>query len=715
MKLLILAVVCILAAVSIDSASAVCCFPWDITFHTEPESGSLIVSGELWNDSYSGEPFGKTDYRFRFADKNQETLFVRDILITEGHPIEGGFIIPPATVFPFQMVIDDIEPEIMRKIAYVSTDGTNSLEYFGWKPADLILKFDRIEEVKGNPQGEPFREWQITGKITNTNSDKTTNVYVLASLYGEEQNLVGVAGYSDFDIQPLTLDGHETREFTLYAKLPSQNIPVTVSLYAESDDSSMVHEFYMPVILKDRTDHTKRISNEYKQPIPIVANVTNISREDIDFDWIIQIKKSPMGVSQGDLTNYPESDIIEIHFIPSHIDAQKNIKMEFPWVPPTDGIYFYEEFIWKDLQPLSFPFRGTFLSDNWIMVDYRNYSLKSQLKSGVPFDKLECKEGTILVLRYDITHACVKPKSIEKLIERNWTTSKLLQEIAFENMRKTLGPECYESSMQDILNGMIDVRCKNHLKKLVDEHKSEMISLGYSLDPDRKVWIREGYPDMMMTILDFYLENQESETTHEPLESSPETILQNAKIIPNFPLSNPNEFQEVIQEQDSTCYTTPSMNKYCHKKPKIHDGQDKDHLSSIIIGDNGINGEVHFDKVGLEGGIFTIKNMELIDENKAFFTFADKDYRIGNKDSTTYEIIEEFEFDVVVEKYDSFITHCGNFDGSAATIVQYLGVENIDGADYFVTWHTVITSGDGFECKYPELIKKSLSHKFGDM
>ena len=191
--------------------------------------------------------------------------------------------------------------------------------------------------------------------------------------------------------------------------------------------------------------------------------------------------------------------------------------------------------------------------------------------------------------------------------------------------------------------------------------------------------------------------------------------LNHSKIVANFPIPNQSEFLKVSQDQDSTCYTTPSMNQYCHKKPKIHDGQDTDHLSSTIIGDNGINGEIHFDKVGLDGGIFTIKNMELIDEDKALFTFADKDYRIGNKDRTTYEITEEFEFDAVIKKYDSFITHCGNFDGTAATIVQYLGVATIDGTDYFVTWHTVITSPDGFECKYPELIQYSLNHKFRDM
>jgi len=191
--------------------------------------------------------------------------------------------------------------------------------------------------------------------------------------------------------------------------------------------------------------------------------------------------------------------------------------------------------------------------------------------------------------------------------------------------------------------------------------------------------------------------------------------LNHAKIIPNFPQTNQNQFQQVYQEKDSTCITTPSQNQYCYKKPKLLEGQDRDHLSSIIVGDNGINGEIHFDKVGLDGGIFTIKNMSRINDNSALFTFADKDYRIGNKDRTTYEITEKFEFDTVVKKFDSFITHCGNFDGSAATIVQYLGVTNIDGVDYFVTWHTVITSQDNFQCKYPELIQQSLKHEFKEL
>jgi hypothetical protein len=76
--------------------------------------------------------------------------------------------------------------------------------------------------------------------------------------------------------------------------------------------------------------------------------------------------------------------------------------------------------------------------------------------------------------------------------------------------------------------------------------------------------------------------------------------LNKAKIIPNF-IPRLNAFQDVQDEKDSTCYTTPSMNQYCYKKPKVHDKQDIEHLTSFITGNNGINGELHFDRVGLKG------------------------------------------------------------------------------------------------------------------
>ena len=190
--------------------------------------------------------------------------------------------------------------------------------------------------------------------------------------------------------------------------------------------------------------------------------------------------------------------------------------------------------------------------------------------------------------------------------------------------------------------------------------------------------------------------------------------LSKAKIIPNFPPTE-NEFQNVRDMEGSTCYVTPSTNHYCYKKPEIRNEQNPDHLYSFIVGNNGINGEIHFDRVGKEGGIFTIKNVVVVDEHSALFTFADKDYRIGNADRTTYEITEDFEFTAVIKKYDSFITNCGNFEGTGATIVQYLGTDIINGIDYFLTWHTVILPEDRFQCKYPEIIQYSLRHNFGEL
>lgn len=191
--------------------------------------------------------------------------------------------------------------------------------------------------------------------------------------------------------------------------------------------------------------------------------------------------------------------------------------------------------------------------------------------------------------------------------------------------------------------------------------------------------------------------------------------LNKAEIIPNFPINDLNKFSEIQKQNDSTCYITPYANLFCYTKPRIYDESKKDHLSSYVIGNNGINGEIHFDRVGAEGGIFTIKNMSLIDDETALFTFADKNYRIGNKDRVDYEIVEKFEFSAVVKKFDTFITHCGNYGGTGATMVQYLGIANLDNVDYFLTWHTVINSKDGLSCKYPELIQYSLKHDFREL
>jgi len=178
----------------------------------------------------------------------------------------------------------------------------------------------------------------------------------------------------------------------------------------------------MPLILKDTTNHKDKRSEGYKKPIPLTADIINTSRENVDFDWIIQIKKSPKRLSEGDVGKYPDSKIEEIKYISSHVDAQNNIQLEYSWIPQSDGIYFYEYFIWSDSVALSFPFKGTFSQDSWMIVDSSTSSLRNQLKSGTPLDSLTCRFEQELVQKVkNGNFVCVKPESIPKLIERGWT------------------------------------------------------------------------------------------------------------------------------------------------------------------------------------------------------------------------------------------------------------------------------------------------------
>ena len=405
---------------------AVCCFPYDINYYIDPVTGDLVLNGELINDSYKGEPFGNTSYRFAFFDKDRNPILEKDILLTGLLPIKGGVVIPPVATFPFQVTINDIDIKTIQQSNNFGVDGTNTLDYFAWKPADLVIpssKMTNVGTIHGK-NGEIFTKWQISGNITNTHSEKTENVYVVASLRDKNDGMVGVAGYSDDSVQPITLNGFETKGFTLYALVPESQTPSKVNLYAESDESSLVHQYYKPIVMSIPT-YENKMTTDPRKPIIISVNITNTSRQSFDLDWIIQIKKSPKSVSEGELSKDPQSKVAHIQKIPAHIDGQKSIMLDYAWIPQANGVYFYEMYVWNDSQPLSYSFTGTFLHDNWILVNSNLNSVTNQIKSGIPLDKVQCREG--LILAHKSTNAnlvCIKPQSMQKLIERGWAKAE---------------------------------------------------------------------------------------------------------------------------------------------------------------------------------------------------------------------------------------------------------------------------------------------------
>ncbi len=64
-----------------------------------------------------------------------------------------------------------------------------------------------------------------------------------------------------------------------------------------------------------------------------------------------------------------------------------------------------------------------------------------QFKSGIPIDKIQCKESLILVTKYDNSPACVKSETKTKLIERNWVTVDQVNESEAISLIKKLYPQ----------------------------------------------------------------------------------------------------------------------------------------------------------------------------------------------------------------------------------------------------------------------------------
>ena len=172
------------------------------------------------------------------------------------------------------------------------------------------------------------------------------------------------------------------------------------------------------------------------------------------------------------------------------------------------------------------------------------------------------------------------------------------------------------------------------------------------------------------------------------------------------------KFVKVSKQKDSKCFTTPSMNYFCYAKPRMYEELG---VSYLISNTTGIGGELHFDNVNTGVFYFTIKNMTQVHGDTALIILDDRDYRVGGDQGIIYEITEEFEYTTTIEKFDTFISKCNNYEGTSVTIVQYLGITTIDDMDYFMTWHTTADSESGVACDYPQIIKYSFGHDFGEI
>ncbi len=158
----------------------------------------------------------------------------------------------------------------------------------------------------------------------------------------------------------------------------------------------------------------------------------------------------------------------------------------------------------------------------FFLVSINSESPLKQIKSGIAINEIQCKESLILVTKHDGSPACVKPETIQKLIERNWTTQLIVQDIVFKTMSKHLAPVCAESTMDDITRGMVSGECSKFITELTTKRQSEMMQRGYFFDQERQSWIKDGYPDVMMSIAEYYQQNLNISESELDVYSKPE-------------------------------------------------------------------------------------------------------------------------------------------------------------------------------------------------
>lgn len=326
--------------------------------YVDPESGLFMGMGEIVNYFPEGDPLANVKLNFEFSDGNNVIYQANHKSVTTGLPIKGGFNVLPYSRFPFVVALNDTAISTKTKSFSFTGIGGQEPDWRGaWKPADLIVTLQQVHPASEiDLHGTKYRTWVIEGTILNNHTLSTNHVYVLASIHDKDYGLVGVAGYSKNDVQPLTLGGLEEKQFTLYATMPAESAPETVNLFAESDDSSMMHPRYMPLLSKYHVDGVT-----FSYPTNIVdgkrvnfaVTLESIARENMNFDVVVQILKVPF-TGYKDVINdkffISQSPTEHIEIIHSSIEALGIEKVQYSWEPSSSGYYAYAIYVVEDFE-----------------------------------------------------------------------------------------------------------------------------------------------------------------------------------------------------------------------------------------------------------------------------------------------------------------------------------------------------------------------------
>jgi len=162
----------------------------------------------------------------------------------------------------------------------------------------------------------------------------------------------------------------------------------------------------------------------------IPYNVTN-AKVKIFTEFGVRLTTNDYGILQMSYPTKLTDNITNAYgnvTLTSFIENAGNINDGFQLLGLNDEyISFQWDFIHDDFPTKGLGFFSTITTSGStpIIEDVQDYSLKHQMRMGVTYDEIKCKEGLKLIFKpSDNSPACVKPSTAEKLIQRGWVTKE---------------------------------------------------------------------------------------------------------------------------------------------------------------------------------------------------------------------------------------------------------------------------------------------------
>jgi hypothetical protein len=366
------AVVLFLALVTIlltnflgHAANTIIYFPFT-NGYIDPVTRKYTAVGEVRNDSPTQKPIGDVIFDVQFVAENETVLAFEQVQVSKLTPL-GAINVPYRVPVPFKVVLDDVA--LSQKVKYADA-GLRMLPA-KYKPADLLLLSNEIYLQDSNEFG---KKWGVRGEIRNNYSLPAKNVYVIASLYNAAESFIGVAGFDSTDRHPVRIEPMQTGRYFLSTWLPSDRVPVKAVIHAESEQSILRSPYYFPLLPEHKMtdDEGSWITSIHVgEKAYFMSNITNISRDDKEFYWILQIKKLP----NEDPLPLPDSSsgfaTEHLKTLQYKVQSGKSAPLEYTWIPEQEGHYFFEIFIWSDMDkpvPLSYAHTYMFYTPTMFVV-----------------------------------------------------------------------------------------------------------------------------------------------------------------------------------------------------------------------------------------------------------------------------------------------------------------------------------------------------------